>query len=72
VRDDQIGRFDKSPYPGNVDYLAGHHVVVDAGHPRDVGGDGDIRLLQSAIDISDIADVSGFMGPEQEQSEIVR
>lgn len=62
--DDQIGGFDQGLHPGNVDRLAGHHGVRDASQPRDVGGNGDTWLLQSAINTGDIADVSSRVEAE--------
>lgn len=57
MRNDQIGRFNDGVQLMEVDHLARHHFVCDAGQARDLGRIWSARLLQATINADDIANV---------------
>lgn len=68
--DDEIGRLDQSLFPGDVDHLAGHHGVIDAGQPRDVSRNGGTRLPQTTVDARCIAHIPGLIETEGDDTDL--
>lgn len=70
MRNDQIGRFNDGVQLMEVDHLARHHFVCDAGQARDLGRIWSARLLQATINADDIANGAGRIERERHGADL--